>query len=202
MGNSISEEWATAYLKKNLIQKDMKNKKMTSTIMASLLMLMGCFIPVNSFAQTTNKAVEMKDGKMMVITDGKTMPMTTEMTMNNGTKFMKNGEFITKDGKKMKMKEGDKMDMSGNLTHGDMMNQGDMMNNDYYMMKNGKMMMVMKDGNEMPMTKDMTMKNGTKFMMSGEYIMKDGKKMKMKEGDKINMNGNISHGEKMMEGKK
>ena len=43
----------------------------------------------------------------------------------------------------------------------------------------------------MPMEKDMTMKNGTKCMTNGECIMKDGKKMKMKEGDCMDMSGKM-----------
>ena len=191
-------------LKKTLIQIKMKNfmrnKKLVSTILASIFMLVGCLITGNSFAQTNSKAVEMKDGKMMVVADGKTMPMTKEMTMENGTRCMTNGEYIMKDGKKMKMKEGEMMDMNGMMmNHGDMMNHG-MMSNDYVMMKDGKMI-VMKDRKEMPMTKDMTLKNGTKCLTNGEYIMKDGKKMKMKEGDRMDMNGMMSNGG-MMDGPK
>ena len=99
----------------------MRNKKMASTILASIFMLMGCLITGNSFAQTNSKAVEMKDGKMMVVADGKTMPMTKEMTMENGTRCMINGEYIMKDGKKMKMKEGEMMDMNGMMSNGGMM---------------------------------------------------------------------------------
>ncbi len=106
------------------------------------------------------------------------------------------------------MNNGDTLNHNKMMNHGNMMNNNDtlshgkMMNNDYYMMKAGKMMMVMKDGKEMPMNKDITMNNGTKCMTNGEYVTKDGKKMKMKEGDRIDMNGNMSHGEMMNRGKK
>jgi hypothetical protein len=61
---------------------------------------------------------------------------------------------------------------------------------DCCMMKDGKMM-VMKNGETMPMEKDMTMKNGTKCMTTGECTMKDGKKMMMKEGDCMEMSGKM-----------
>jgi hypothetical protein len=61
---------------------------------------------------------------------------------------------------------------------------------DCCMMKGGKMM-VMKNGETMPMEKDMTMKNGTKCMTTGECTMKDGKKMMMKEGDCMEMSGKM-----------
>ena len=57
----------------------------------------------------------MMDGKMMMIKDGKMSDMTKPMTMGNGTKMMVDGTCVKKDGSKMKMKEGDHMDMSGNV---------------------------------------------------------------------------------------
>ncbi len=57
----------------------------------------------------------MMNGKMMMIKDGKMSPMTNPMTMSNGTKMLVDGTCVKKDGTKMKMKEGDHMDMSGNM---------------------------------------------------------------------------------------
>ena len=105
----------------------MKNKKMITTMFASMLMLVVCFTATNSFAQTKSDSTTMKDccmmkdGKMMCMKDGKTMPMEKDMTMKNGTKCMTNGECIMKDGKKMQMKEGECMDMSGKMDKCSMM---------------------------------------------------------------------------------
>ena len=57
----------------------------------------------------------MKAGKMMCIMDGKEMAMEKEMTMKNGMKCMPDGTCMGKDGKKMKMKDGQCCDMSGNM---------------------------------------------------------------------------------------
>lgn len=57
----------------------------------------------------------MMNGKMMMIRDGKMSTMTKPMTMSNGTKMMVDGTCVKKDGTKMKMKEGDHMDMKGNM---------------------------------------------------------------------------------------
>ncbi len=57
-------------------------------------------------------------------------------------------------------------------------------------MKDGKMMM-MKDGKEMAMDKEMTMKNGSKVMTDGTMMMKDGKKMSLKDGDMVMMDGTM-----------
>lgn len=60
-------------------------------------------------------------------------------------------------------------------------------------MKDGKMMM-MKNGTEMPMEKDMTMSDGSKVTTDGTHIMKDGKKMKLKDGDMVMMDGTMKSG--------
>ncbi len=107
----------------------MKNKKIFSTVFASMLMVVVCFTVTNSFAQTKTDHSKMKDccmmkdGKMMCMKDDKTMPMEKDMTMKNGTKCMTNGECIMKDGKKMQMKEGECMDMSGKMDKCSMMNK-------------------------------------------------------------------------------
>lgn len=65
----------------------------------------------------TNKncAYKMENGKIMMIVDGKTVVMDKEMTTKNGTIVMMDGTVKMKDGKTMKMKEGDCMDMSGKM---------------------------------------------------------------------------------------
>ena len=60
-------------------------------------------------------------------------------------------------------------------------------------MKDGKMMM-MKDGKEMAMDKEMTMKDGSKVTTDGTHITKDGKTMKLKDGDMVMMDGTMMAG--------
>ncbi len=69
-------------------------------------------------------------------------------------------------------------------------NKENTMKKDCCMMKNGQMM-VMKDGEIMPMDKNMVMKNGTVCTVTGECILEDGTKMQMEEGDWMKMNGKI-----------
>ncbi len=59
------------------------------------------------------------------------------------------------------------------------------------MMKDGKMMMMMSDGSLKPMTKEMMMKDGSKVMMDGKVMMKDGKEMMMDNGDMMMMDGSM-----------
>jgi len=69
------------------------------------------------------------------------------------------------------------------------------------MMKDGKMMMMMKDGKATgPMDHEMTMPNGQKVMPDGTTKMKDGKEMRMQEGQMMTMDGKMMEGGKAMEG--
>lgn len=78
------------------------------------------------------------------------------------------------------------------MDHDKMMNhhQMDMSKTDGCMMMGGKMMMI-KDGKMSDMKKPMTMSNGTKMMVDGTCVKKDGTKMKMMEGDHMDMKGNM-----------
>ena len=60
-----------------------------------------------------------------------------------------------------------------------------------YMMKDGKMMIV-KDGNLMLIQKDITLSNGTVIMADGNYMEKGKSKMKLKDGDHVDMDGNMT----------
>ena len=66
------------------------------------------------------------------------------------------------------------------------------MKKDCIKMKDGKMW-VMKDGQTMEMTQDMTLSNGSKVMTNGSVMTKDGKTMMLKEGEGIGMNGKMMH---------
>jgi hypothetical protein len=62
---------------------------------------------------------------------------------------------------------------------------------DYLIMKNGKVIIV-KNGNHSGMRQTtMTLNNGTKIMMDGTVIKNGGTKMKLKEGEAINMSGEM-----------
>lgn len=122
-GNRETEEWETAQL--NTILKNnlhnMKTKKAVTVMIGSLLIVILSAVTNNLAAQVTKDSTAMKlccmnkDGKMMYQQDGKMTPMEKDMTMANGTKCTTGGECIMKDGTKMKMKDGDCIDMSGNM---------------------------------------------------------------------------------------
>jgi len=68
----------------------------------------------NEYSRTNR--VMMNYGKMMMMKDGYIMLVTDDIIMSNGTRVMKCGDYLLKDGSKMiMMKEGDSMDMDGML---------------------------------------------------------------------------------------
>ncbi|MEO8584400.1 MAG: DUF6799 domain-containing protein [Flavitalea sp.] len=68
---------------------------------------------------------------------------------------------------------------------------GHKMMKDCVMMKDGKMM-VMKGGENMAMTDNMTMTNGTMVAPDGSVTTKDGKTTMMKDGECVYMDGKMS----------
>jgi len=70
----------------------------------------------NSFDKSHPDGVMMQNGKMMQVKNGQLSSLDNDVTLSNGTKIMSDGTCIKKDGTKMTMKEGQHMDMSGNLT--------------------------------------------------------------------------------------
>ena len=59
--------------------------------------------------------VMMQNGKIMMVKNGQLTVLDHEMTMSNGTKIMGDGTYIKKDGTRIKLKDGQHIDMSGNL---------------------------------------------------------------------------------------
>jgi Ni/Co efflux regulator RcnB len=108
-------------------------KKLMLTIVAAALVFLGT---ANAQTQTTTKTKakgDMKDkpmqsnalrdgimmhgGKLIVMKEGKASTMTEDMTMANGSMVMKDGSVKMKDGSTTMLKNGDHMDMQGNIVH-------------------------------------------------------------------------------------
>jgi len=59
-----------------------------------------------------------------------------------------------------------------------------------FVMRNGKMML-MKNGMYTGLNSDTTLNNGTRIMRNGNIVMKNGTQRMLKEGEYVNMGGNI-----------
>lgn len=158
----------------------------------------------NSVDKSHPDGVMMQNGKMMKVKNGQmTSLQDPDVTMINGTKVMKDGTCIKNDGSKVMMKEGQHMDMAGNMismnTNNDknmdinqnmQSNPVDKSHPDGVMMQNGKIMKV-KNGQMTRLDHDMTMTNGTRIMSDGTCTKKDGSKVMLKEGQHMDMSGNM-----------
>jgi hypothetical protein len=70
----------------------------------------------NPVDNSNRDRVVMQNGKMIKVKNGQlTILQENEMTVSNGTKIMSDGTCIKKDGTKITMKNGQHMDMSGDL---------------------------------------------------------------------------------------
>ena len=137
-------------------------KKMMLTFVAAALVLIGS---ANAQTQTTTKTKakgDMKDkpmqsnalrdgimmhgGKLIVMKEGKASTLTEDMTLANGTMIRRDGSIKMKDGTTSMLKNGDHMDMDGNIMHSmgehdkvDMSGKGKMKSNsDKVKVENGK----------------------------------------------------------------
>ncbi len=90
-----------------------------SSVIAPILILIFSFAMGNANAQTKSPAAGsccvMNGGKMMVMENGTCKPLDHKMTMKNGTTCSPDGQCIKRNGKKVKMKEGQCMNMKGKV---------------------------------------------------------------------------------------
>jgi hypothetical protein len=98
---------------------NIKIMNMKRLMMAALALTMGCSAMAQTKADTTQKPenfVMRYHGKMMKIVDGKPSSMTEPITLNNGAKVAVDGSVKLPDGKKLKIKENQKVTMSGKMS--------------------------------------------------------------------------------------
>jgi hypothetical protein len=61
--------------------------------------------------------IKMLKGSMIVYKNGKASAMTTEMILSDGSRVMMDGTVVRKSGTKLRLKEGDHIDMNGKITN-------------------------------------------------------------------------------------
>lgn len=73
------------------------------------------------------------------------------------------------------------------------------MKGDHVMMRNGKVI-VMRNGEEMPMEEQLTLADGTKVMPNGQVLMANGTARMMREGETITVDRESADAEEMTDG--
>jgi len=136
-----------------------------------------------------------RDGKMILMAQGKLIPLTSDFTLANGGKVTTDGNLIYNGSEKMALRDGEMVLPSGDviLLKGgklDSKASEDRKTTDHYIFRNGKMMLV-KDNDPQILQQDVTFANGSKLLRHGHIAKKDGTKHILKEGEKLDMDGNF-----------
>ncbi len=61
--------------------------------------------------------IKMQKGTMIVYKNGKASAMTSEIVLTDGSRVMMDGTVIRQSGTKLRLKEGDHIDMNGKITN-------------------------------------------------------------------------------------
>ncbi len=136
-----------------------------------------------------------RDGKMMLIEKGKVSPLSGEFALASGNKVSTDGFLIFTATEKMALREGEMVLPSGDIillkagkVDGKSIDERKI--TDHYIFRSGKMMLV-KDGEPQILQQDMTFSSGNKLLKHGHISKKDGTKHVLKEGEKLDMEGNF-----------
>jgi hypothetical protein len=136
-----------------------------------------------------------RDGKMMLIEKGKVSPLTADFTLASGNKVNMDGDLVFSESTKMALREGEMVLPSGEIIllkagKVDAKSVEERKTTDHYIFRGGKMMLV-KDGEPQILQNDVTFANGSKLLKHGHMTKKDGTKHILKEGEKLDTDGNF-----------
>jgi hypothetical protein len=136
-----------------------------------------------------------RDGKMMLLDKGKVSPLTTDYPLAGGTKVNTEGNIVFSETEKMALRDGEMVLPTGEIIllkgakiDGKSLDERKM--TDHYIFRNGTMMFV-KDGEPQILKQDVTFANGSKLLKHGHVTKKDGTKHILKEGEKLDVEGNF-----------
>ncbi|MCE3294587.1 MAG: hypothetical protein K0R65_301 [Crocinitomicaceae bacterium] len=94
------------------------------TVLLLLLATFGTYHASVQWAEAVNQpstpvadGIKMQKGSMIVYKNGKVSAMTAEMVLEDGSRVMMDGTVIRKSGTKLRLKEGDHIDMNGRITN-------------------------------------------------------------------------------------
>ena len=136
-----------------------------------------------------------RDGKMMQLSKGKVSVLTTDYALASGAKVTPEGNLVLNESDKMALRDGEMVLpngelilLKGNKVEAKAMDERK--TSDHYIFRNGKMMFV-KDGEPQILQQDVTFANGSKLLKHGHVTKKDGAKHVLKEGEKLDLEGNF-----------
>ncbi|MGV3631764.1 MAG: DUF6799 domain-containing protein [Bacteroidota bacterium] len=93
------------------------------TVLLLLLSTFGTYHASVQWAEAVSQptpvadGIKMLKGTMIVYKNGKASAMTSEMVLDDGTRVMMDGTVVRKSGTKLRLKEGDHIDMNGRISN-------------------------------------------------------------------------------------
>ncbi len=136
-----------------------------------------------------------RDGKMMLLSKGKVSFLTADYPLTAGGKVTTDGNLVLSESEKMALRDGEIVLPSGEIIFlkggkVDAKAVDERKTTDHYIFRGGKMMLV-KEGEPQILQQDITFANGTKLLKHGHVTKKDGAKHVLKEGEKLDIDGNF-----------
>ena len=137
-----------------------------------------------------------KDGKVYQVNNDVQSPVQSQQQLKNGLRVNPNGVCQLQDQKKFQLKNGECLDMDGNRykSQNDFRQQmqfrSQAMNQEHLLYANGNLMRN-KNQERVQVNEKIILENGTVVNPDGSYQLKDGNKFQLKEGECMDMDGNI-----------
>ncbi len=148
----------------------------------------------------------MINGEMLQLRDRAQVRLKEQVTLKDGTIITPKGVYTTKDGKQLKLKNGECLDNDGikyrneyqyrykiqqenmGLDHAQIQNRNQ--NRIHYVFMEGEILQIRNQSQERLQT-SMTLNNGTIVNPDGTYQDRDRKQLRLKDGECLNMDGKL-----------
>lgn len=146
----------------------------------------------------------MINGQMLELRDRAHVRLNEPFTLNDGTEINSNGIYITKDGKQLRLRNGECLDSDGikyrneyqyrykvmqdnkGLTQAQKRERNQ--NRVHYMLVEGEMLQI-RNQSQNRLEKQFNLADGSVVNPDGTYLTKDRKQMRLRDGECLNMNG-------------
>ncbi len=140
----------------------------------------GYYIEPNGLLVEMQDHLMQKDNHLMLVKDGDLQPVHQDITLGDGTRVTLAGVVIARDGRKVRLQDGQMMALTGQRLQA----------HDHATMIDGEVRL-QKDGSILPLPPDrtMVMSDGTKIKGNGEVAYQNGKKFTLQNGQRLTVDG-------------
>lgn len=146
----------------------------------------------------------MVDGDLLQIRDRDQVKLKDNVTLNDGTVLSPNGRYVTREGEKLRLKEGECLDMDGvkynneyqyrfkvmqenkGLSQEQMRERNE--NRTQFVAMDGQIFQV-RNQEQNRLQNEMALGNGTRINPDGTYQTRDQKQLRLKDGECLNLEG-------------